>query len=259
LSPFEKGQMGFAKTLKKLFVSFGFKRGYARDLARLIARGYRGVPADHSLIHIVKVISNAWWYGGCKLESRDDQWLLLMSAAGHDISDDKFPEHKERWDEFIGELPFVIDRHDEMSHMPLIDDLQTIIANIGVSKEATRDYTRVYTDDEWQTIFVNMHSENALHIRHLVSGADILEASGANGHWRAVEHHTRKSNDPAKIFAGVTNVHNAKHAKLTQWVHIPAISLAVQKKWDSLVTEYFAWATTLGFNPQPIRIQLRGY
>ncbi len=252
--------MGFAKTLKKLFVSFGFNRGYARDLARLVAICYSGVPADHSLTHIVKVLSNAWWYGGYKLKSADDKWLLIMSAVAHDISDDKFPKHKERWEKFVTELPFIIDRHDQMSHMPLFWDLQIIVANIGVSKEATRDYTRVYTGAEWQTIFANAHSENALHIRHLVSGADILEASGENGHWRAVEHRARcGAVTPADAFDRVTNIHTRKHAKLTQWVHIPEMLVELLHRWNQLNVTYVAWAQDLGIVAKPIPIMLRGY
>lgn len=233
-----------------------YRKEAARIFGRAFARAYKGVPGDHGICHVLQVLTNAVAYAaGYKIP----EWyfiLLVFAALAHDISDSKFPRHAQRWERFISDIRgWVTPR--------FITALTLVVDNIGVSKEATSAYTTVFTNEQWDERFrvIGPDYKMILRVRHIVSGADILEATGSTGHWRAVAHHTRRGNSatPEELVKSVGYIHMRKNAKLTQWIHIPAIHQRAIARWDELNSEYVKWAADLGVVVEPIPIRLRGY
>jgi hypothetical protein len=255
--------------MRRLIESVVSDTKVADKIYNVIVAAYVGVPTDHSEEHISKVYENTTKHlvGTMPFDvsvvpekySEMFGLLRLIGALGHDISDDKFANNKERWTVFIASMREIIDQHysyfQEDYQFDFIKALTFIIDNIGVSKEATRNYTEKKTTEEWRNltdpVFGKLFGMFVRWTRHLISGADIMEASGAIGQIRAVEHNRRlllkrgldeNSEEFRKeIVEGVRWVHVNKHAKLCRWVHIPSMRIQMGALWKELMDAYIPW------------------
>lgn len=243
------------------------KRDIAERLTIAIVAGYAGVPECHSLDHITVVARNALSVAG-QITPRE-KLIMILSALAHDVSDDKFANNVERWYDFVGAMERILDdAFGAEKGRDCTAWIVFIVKHVGVSKEAGRDYMKVRSHEEWRELAKEVSPddfETLLRIRHTVAGADIIEALGAHGHVRAVVHNGRLCENKfppysaelrAAMFEGVTWVHKNKHAKLCQWIHIPALREIAISRWDSMVEAYRTWAVSLGFVPEELVLVL---
>lgn len=209
--------------------------------------------SDHGWNHSLLVAKGTEKYLGLVGE----RWRQIanIAALAHDIADSKIAGWGERWESFQVTL---------RERIPIDAEIIIwIIENIGVSREAGKQYDQPgWTPEKWESecrkALPTLSSEEiamVIKCRHAVSAADMSTALGKAGHNRAVTFNLRKQGinlgktmtpeQKTNLIKDVRWIHEVKHAKMQNWIHLESARADIDHGIRELFEEFERWVAEI--------------